>query len=1510
VATIASLLIRIGADATNVRSTLNRTARDLQQFARNASRLRTTDVFGNLPANLNRNVTRATRELNRLRAEFARTMEDIRSRSAQGFINERQFFREGQRAEEAFNRGILAARQRFGQGNRSAGVDARISAGLLAQLKTPSGPIRDLTQQLSVVGDLTQSLGRSLTRGLTIPVTAFGIAGAKAAGDFEAALNRAGALISDSAGRIDELKQSALEFSQRTPFSPTEIIKGMQVLGQAGRSTTQVLETLPGILRLATIESVPLSQAVETVVRGMTALGLESDSTSAFVDKLARASLSGVVSMTELGDAFRYAATVASQSGQPLDDILALITKLAQGGLAGETGGTSLRNILISLTDTTPKAERALERVAKRLGQTAIAIRDTTGEVTGVKGQILPLVAILDQFARANLTAGEAVEIFGRRGGPGFAVLLQQSIPEIIKLSAALKGAGGTAETVVNQQFKGLNASFTLLKNSMIALAIAVGQSGLLGFLTAMVNTLKGVVDQMTKANPQLIISVAKWIAWAAVMGPMISILGGVIRMVTLLRIALFGLTATGVLAALTPAGLVGIAIIGLGLLAKAFLDTAQDTITAQQALDSFKASLGSLTGEQLANVVTSFKGQLAQLKAARDAAQKTVSAGRPKGAGVFSQDLVEANRAFNRAQAELDRLNPLVDEMEAKFNAASTALKEFQDRAKATEESEKAMAAQTKAMSDALKAATGAEGFGVDKDQQIKEMVKRIRNVADNLSIADRRTKGLEDREQQLIAPLEEARSLWKEITDLIDEVGAKNVDPKIKEGAVRLKAAIDRASAPDPASFEPWIRSVDNVLARIDAVKDSTDNVAQRSRLLAPLYTELARLQEEGRKKIEAQGGVQKANIRLLQKYNQILRQQAAPDLLRDLVPDIAAQVDTFARRFEQAKQALAVARAEQSESGVRAAQATIDSINVEAAALIRLANTALARINDPNVTADDKIAAFNQLLQIFSQLGVAINGVDSDTARWLETVDDVINALDSITGVIDDIGRAIDADLSDITNLIDGVADVLAGISDIKKAKDELGKFDILKAIPGIAGVIGGAVGAFAGLIGRESAGDRLRQQNTEALDRLRVQLADSTEGLGQRAAVSGAISQLDVDTVVKRGKGGRADFVDSEALKAQLADLGITFEELQKTAEDFGISLFDEKGRLRFDAFERLQEAIALTGDALRRFSQDLDTKLSIATLEQRLRQGTPLTSQQDLSAQFQVLLDAVGPGISKFLQGIDVTTTAGQQQLRAAFLRIINAIKTGQIAFEDFGDFKSADEFLEWVEKITGSLEGLDEAVNASSLNIPSGFKLMLRQFQADLPRRLGENINLEPDLKLDPMTDAIVNAQFDSAAGIIEALEKLTGRELGDVSNPQASPVGVEVDTGSAAMVEVLNTLVNVNRASEAGIRGVADAVTALAGVFTAITDTEAAASFRGIQENIVRNRAETFEVGTETGDAISGDKIINITQSFGDIIIQGSDKTAREQWKEIKNIAREDSQRRYGTPHKWGEVP
>lgn len=1518
-ATIASLLIRIGADATNIRSTLNRTARDLQQFARNASRLKTTDVFGNLPLNLNKNVSKATKELNRLRQNFAVTMDQLRAKAAEGTINERKFFREGQRAEEAFNKGILSARAKFATGNRSPAVDTRISAGLLSQLKTPSGPIRDLTHQLSVVGDLTQSLGRNLTRGLTLPAVAFGVAGAKAAGDFQSALNRAGALIDDSAGKMDVLAKAAQDFSQVTPFSPTEIVKGMQVLGQAGQKTNEVLATLPGILRLATIESVPLDQAVETVVRGMTSLGLKTDATSAFVDKLAKASLSGVVNMTELGDAFKYAATVAAQSGQPLNDILALITKLAQGGLAGETGGTSLRNILISLTDTTPKAEKALARVAKRIGQSAIAIKDLDGSVTGVKGKFLPLTVILEQFARANLTAGEAVEIFGRRGGPGFAVLLQQSIPEIVKLSAAIDNAGGTAEKVVGQQFTGLNASLTLLKNSFIALAISVGNSGLLGFLTSMVNSIKALVDQMSRANPQMIITVAKWIAWAAVMGPMISILGGVVRAVSLLRIAIFGLTATGALAALTPAGIIGLVIIGLGLLAKAFLDTAEDTITAQQALDTFKTSLSNLTGEELANVVASYKGQLAQLKAARDAALKTVNAGRPKSEGVVSRDFIDANRAYNRASDELKRLNPLVTEMENKLGIATTALEEHKKATDEAEKSAKAFETQMRQLRESLKNATSAEGFGVDKEAQIKELVKKIRNVTDNLNVANTRTKGLEDREQQLLGPLEEARQLWKEITDLIDDVGAGNVDAKVKEGATRLKAAIDRASAPDPNSFEPWIRSVDNVLARIDAVKDSTDNVAQRARLLAPLYAELNRLQAEGAQKIKAQGGIYAANIRLVQKFNQILRQQQSPDLLRDLVPDIAAQVDVFARRFEEAKQALAVASAAKNEEGVRAARAVIDGLNIEAASLIKLTNTALAQINDPSVSPEDKTEAFKQLLQIFQQLGVILNGIDLTTQKWLENIHDIVNAFDAVNHVIDQIGRAINKDVSALTDMVDGVADVIAGIGDIKAAKDELGKFDLLKAIPGIGGAIGGGIQALSslgkifGIGGGPSAGSKLQQENTQALRDLRRQLAENLREAGQQSAVAAALRQANFANAQKTpGPFGSKDILRGVLIDQELKKFGVSLEDAQRLAEEFGISLKDEKGRFRKSGFEALDKALEESGEALRHFSKNIDTQLSITSLKQRLETGKPVTPDQELTNQLNALLGAVGPGVAKFLQGIDTTTEQGRQKLRKALLSLITAIENGQIQFGDLGQFENADQLLEWIDKLTGSMENLDDQVNASSQNIPNGFKLMLRQFQADLPERLGPDPIHGPTfdpVKIDPMTTAIVDSQKSAGDKIVAAIEALGGKPVANVSLSQASPVGPNIDTGSAAMVDVLNTLVNVNKASEAGIRGVEDAVTALASVFKEINDTDAAASFRGIQENILRNRTETFDAGTETGDAISGDKIMNITQTF-DININGTDKTAREQWKNIKQIAREESQRRYGTPHRWGEVP
>ena len=316
------------------------------------------NVFGNLPTNLNRNVTLAVNELNRLRGEHARVMTDIRRNFAQGLINQNEMFRAGQRAGQEFNRGVLAAEQNFGQGRFAN----RISAGLLGQLKDLDvSPLADSAHAMQAVGDAAKSIGKNLTQYVTLPIVGAGLASAKMAGDFQASMNKAIAFIDDGRQSMDLLKQKAIELSQSVPFAPKEIAEGMAILGQAGLKATDVVATLPAVLRLATIENVGLSEAVQTVVRSMTALGVKLPDAEAFVDKMALASLRGTVNMTELGESFKYAATVAAQSNQPLNDILALITKLAQGGLPASTGGTSLRNIIQSIADPTPKAKRALE---------------------------------------------------------------------------------------------------------------------------------------------------------------------------------------------------------------------------------------------------------------------------------------------------------------------------------------------------------------------------------------------------------------------------------------------------------------------------------------------------------------------------------------------------------------------------------------------------------------------------------------------------------------------------------------------------------------------------------------------------------------------------------------------------------------------------------------------------------------------------------------------------------------------------------------------------------------------------------------------------------------------------------------------------------------------------------------------------------------------------------------------------------------------------------------------
>ena len=302
-------------------------------------------------------------------------------------------------------------------------------------------------------------------------VRAFAVLGGAAAlggavrtiAQFEQAMSTVGAVTGATAKQFETLNTLAQDLGARTRFSATQAAEGMTFLARAGFDVNEVMASIEGTLRLAQAGAIDLGTAADIASNVLTGFRLEVSETARVVDVLAKAANSSNTNIQQLGDGFKLVGPIAAGVGTEFEEVIASLGALADAGLQGTLGGTGLRRVISELESP---ATKTLE-ILGSLGLSSEQYRIST----------VGLVGALEALAKAGVDTGQALEIFGDRGGPAFEVL-SSSIPRVKELAQALRDAGGTAEQIARLMDDNLNGALLRVRSAYEAVVLAFGQEG------------------------------------------------------------------------------------------------------------------------------------------------------------------------------------------------------------------------------------------------------------------------------------------------------------------------------------------------------------------------------------------------------------------------------------------------------------------------------------------------------------------------------------------------------------------------------------------------------------------------------------------------------------------------------------------------------------------------------------------------------------------------------------------------------------------------------------------------------------------------------------------------------------------------------------------------------------------------------------------------------------------------------------------------------------------------
>lgn len=386
------------------------------------------------------------------------------------------------------------------------------AAGLRQAAQGATRDLQGLARQGAQVGDgvvqgtqrMSGSISGSLVKvaALTGGIAAVGSASSsvlKSGAQFETNIALIGATSNASAQQLQSVADTARQLGNDIDLpaaSAVDAAAAMLELTKGGLSVTESMDAAKGTLQLAAAAAIDGAAAAGIQANALNTFGLEADQASRVADVLANTANAASGEIGDFALGLAQSGGVARQFGVSLEDTAATLAIFSANGVQGSDAGTSLKTMLLSLTDTSDKAQAAMDTLGVR-------VYDAAGNFVGLR-------AVTDQLsqAKARLTQEEfnaaAGVLFGSDAIRAANFLAAGGVAQFDQYSAAVGRVGGAAD-LAGAQTEGLTGALGLVRNALETAGLELFEQ--LG------DDVDATVRQLAADIPQLATSIAPAVA-------------------------------------------------------------------------------------------------------------------------------------------------------------------------------------------------------------------------------------------------------------------------------------------------------------------------------------------------------------------------------------------------------------------------------------------------------------------------------------------------------------------------------------------------------------------------------------------------------------------------------------------------------------------------------------------------------------------------------------------------------------------------------------------------------------------------------------------------------------------------------------------------------------------------------------------------------------------------------------------------------------------------------------
>jgi TP901 family phage tail tape measure protein len=475
------------------------------------------------------------------------------------------------------------------------------SKSLQAAIGRSSASLTGFQRSADRLGRGLTTTGRTLTRNVTLPIVAVGAASVKMALDYDTAINHVQALTGASQKQTKQWSDQILALAPKIGQSPQDLANALYFVASSGAKVNQVLPITAASARAAASGMGDAQTIAQLLTSAMNAYGSKTLSASKATDILTEAVKVGKAEPGELAQEIGKVIPVAQSMGVTFAEATTSVSELTNTGLDAAQAATGVRAILTGLLKPASQTTKEFKDLGTSVGDVRkeirekglnAALQDLSKRVGGNQaaiGKLFPNVRALTAF----------LALTGKNAGN-----VSKALDQVEHSTGAANKAFAVAQH--GPAFK-LNQDLAQLRVTAIKLG-----NDLIPAFTRVAGSVGDVADAFAGLSPAAQTAILEIAGGAALLGPVLTVLGNVARVAGGASAAFDALSAAAggeglVAAAAVVAPELAALAITVGIVGVAMTQAGGDT-------DVLAGAFGRAQG-----AVTGLQGSLNHLKGAQD---------------------------------------------------------------------------------------------------------------------------------------------------------------------------------------------------------------------------------------------------------------------------------------------------------------------------------------------------------------------------------------------------------------------------------------------------------------------------------------------------------------------------------------------------------------------------------------------------------------------------------------------------------------------------------------------------------------------------------------------------------------------------------------------------------------------------------------------------------------------------------------------------------------------------